>query len=322
MLRTPVCDLLDIVVPIVQGPIGPATTPELVAAVSNAGGLGSLTAVLESAESVRNQIERTRGLTNNPFAVNHLLNMLDEDAFAATIDARPAVVSFALGDPGERVALAHDAGIQVMHQVVTVEAAYQSAELGVDVIIAQGGEAGGNSGAISTLTLTPQVVEAVAPIPVLVAGGIADGRGMAAALALGAQGVNLGTRFLAAQEAGSGEVWQQAIVNAESSDILKFSTWNMAFPPAGGAYATVPSAIRTPFIDDWLTRESSGAVDADAFRNEIINAAGEGRFAELVPLAGQSSGLITEVLPAAEIIEQMCQQAEWILRSLSAIVAE
>jgi enoyl-[acyl-carrier protein] reductase II len=141
MLRTSVCDLLDMEVPSVPAAIWPATSPELVPAVSEAGGLGSIGAVFESAESVRSQIARVRELTPRPFAVNHVVPLLDEAAFRATLDAEPEVISFALGNPGDLVERAHAAGAKVIHQVHTVGQAREAAELGVDAIFAQGAEA-------------------------------------------------------------------------------------------------------------------------------------------------------------------------------------
>src|SRR5262249_48174525 len=140
---------------------------------------------------------------------------VNDEAFALTVEARPAVISLALGDPGALVKRAQGAGIKVVHQVHTVRQAREAAERGVDAIIAQGSEAGGFGGTVAALALVPQVVDAVSPIPVVAAGGIADGRGLAAALLLGAQGVNIGTRFLASAEAPIGEAWKQALLAAE-----------------------------------------------------------------------------------------------------------
>src|SRR3712207_3452520 len=135
MLRTPICEDLGIEVPIMQAAIWPATSPELVAAVSRAGGLGSIGSVFESAESVEKQVARVRELTDRPFAVNHVVPILDEEAFEATLEARPAIVSMALGDPGELVERAHAAGAKVIHQVHTVDQAHRVAGLGVDAEI-------------------------------------------------------------------------------------------------------------------------------------------------------------------------------------------
>ncbi len=312
-LRTPLCDLLGIEHPIVQAAIWPATAPELVAAVSDAGGLGSIGAVFESAERVREQIARVRALTNRPFAVNHVVPLLDDEAFAATLEARPAVISFALGDPGELVVRAHEAGAKVVHQVHTVEQARAAAALGVDALIAQGGEAGGQ-GMVhgpSTMALVPQVVDVVGPIPVLAAGGIADGRGVAAALVLGAEGVNLGTRFLASEESSAPADWKAAILGSESEGAVRFATWSAIMPQAGaGAYDVVPRVLATPFVAAWQDRPEDAAARAEQLRGEIFGALREGRAHELVPFTGQSAGLVDEVLPAAEIMRRLVAEAE------------
>src|SRR5262245_27705599 len=197
MLRTRFCDLLGIEAPIIQAPIWPAASPELAAAVCNAGGLGSVAAVFGSAERVKQHIERLRELSDRPFAVNHVVPLLNEEAYAVTLAARPPVITLSLGTPGDLVKRAHDVGAKVIHQVHTLAQGLEAADQGVDAIIAQGSEAGGQGMAmgVGTMALIPQIVDAVSPIPVLGAGGIADGRGLAAALALGAQGVNIGTRF-------------------------------------------------------------------------------------------------------------------------------
>ena len=200
MLRTPLCDLYRIDVPIILAPMGTCTSAELAAAVSNAGGLGGIGSLLRTTAAVKRDIEFVKKLTNRHFAINHVPQTLDEEAFHLTLAARPAVISFALGDPGDLIQRAHDVGSLVMLQVTTVAQAAQAASRGVDVIVAQGGEAGGYCGDVSTMALVPQVVDAVAPIPVVAAGGIFDGRGIAAALMMGASGVNLGTRFIATQE--------------------------------------------------------------------------------------------------------------------------
>src|SRR5260221_4222994 len=146
--------------------------------------------------------------------------MFDADAFRHTLAARPAVISFALGDPGDLVQQAHDVGSKVMIQVTTVAQAIEAAERGADVIIAQGGEAGGYAGIVSTMALVPQVVDVVSHIPVVAAGGILYGRGIAAAFMLGAVGVNLGTRFLASKEAPIEDEWKAAIAAAHSEDAV------------------------------------------------------------------------------------------------------
>ncbi len=312
MLRTHLCDLLSIEHPVIQAAIWPAATPELVGAVSNAGGLGSLGAVFESAESLRRQLARVRELTRQPFAVNHVVPLLNEEAFALTLDAKPAVISFALGDPGNLVERAHAAGAKVIHQVHTVQQARQAAQRGVDVIIAQGSEAGGQGLALgaSSLVLIPQVVDAVSPIPVLAAGGIADGRGLAAALVLGAQGANIGTRFLASEEASAAEAWKQAILTTESEDVIRFEVWQEILPSASsGAYPAVPRVLRTPFVEAWRQRPDDAQQQAEQLRGEIMAAVRERRIHELVPFAGQTAGLIHDIQPAAEIVRRIVAEA-------------
>jgi nitronate monooxygenase/enoyl-[acyl-carrier protein] reductase II len=319
MLYTPVCELLGIEFPVIQAGMGLLTSAELVAAVSNAGGLGSLGAGLRSTADLKQQLAQTRELTQRPFAVNHLLSMLNEDAFALTLDAKPSCISFALADPGNLVQRAHDAGILVMHQVTTVQQARQAAKRGVDIIIAQGSEAGGFGGTVAGLALIPQVVDAVRPIPVIAAGGIADGRGLAAALVLGAQGINMGTRFLASQEVPINEGWKQAILAAASEEAVKVEGWTdlMSFHPPlaamGGAYGAVPRALRTPFLTSWLQRRDDATQDVEGIRAEV-QAAVAGRLTELMPLAGQTTGMIHEILPAAEIVRRVVAEAEEVLK--------
>ena len=211
-MRSPLCDLVGIEVPIIQAGMSIFTSPELAAAVSDAGALGSLGAWNRPADQLRRELAELRDLTDRPFAVNHVVPALDADAFAATLEHAPAVVSFALDDAGDLMRRVHDAGSLVMQQVTTVQQAQLAAEHGADIIVAQGGEAGGYGGVVSTLSLVPQVVDAVRPLPVVAAGGIADGRGIAAVLVLGAAGVNLGSRFLASAESPVGERWKKALV--------------------------------------------------------------------------------------------------------------
>ncbi len=311
MLRTPVCDLLGIECPIIQAGMGLETNAELVAEVSNAGGLGSLGAALRPVEDLERQLARLRELTARPFAVNHLVARLDEEAFALTLNAKPAVISFADGDPGDLVRRAHDAGSRVVHQIHTVKQAVQAAERGVDVLIAQGSEAGGRGGTVAALPLIPQVVDAVSPIPVLAAGGIADGRGLAAALVLGAQGVQMGTRFLASAEAPIADAWKRAILAAESEDAVKVEFWNVIMPrPRGGGNDTVIRALRTPFIEEWQGRREEAKREAERLGRELRAAIQQGRLHEFVPAAGQSAGAIREILPAAEIVRRVMAEAE------------
>jgi nitronate monooxygenase/enoyl-[acyl-carrier protein] reductase II len=211
----------------------------------------------------------------------------------------------------------HDEGILVMHQVTTVQQAYQAAEYGVDIIIAQGIEAGGFGGMVAGLVLIPQVVDAVSPIPVIAAGGVADGRGLAAALVLGAQGVNIGTRFLASMEAPISDSWKHAIQEAGSQDAIKVEFWNDIFPISGQAYQTIPRTLISPFIKEWQDRRDIVKQEAKQLQSEVTSAIQQGRFGELFPFAGQTAGQIKEILPAAEIIQRIVTEAETALKRMS-----
>ncbi len=312
MLRTSFCELFDIDVPVLQAAIWPATSPELVAAVAEAGAIGSIGTVFGSAESVLERIDRVRELTDGPFVVNHVVPQLDEDAFEVTLQAQPTAVSLALGDPGDLVDRAHAAGVKVIQQVHTVAQAVAVAERGADVIIAQGSEAGGQGMAagVGAMALTPQVVDAVAPIPVLVAGGVADGRGLAAALTLGAAGANVGTRFLASEEAGAPDAWKQRIVEIEAEDAVRFETWGAIMPPNPRSWNVVPRVIRTDFVTEWEGRAEEAGAEAERLRGEIMGSIQRGTPHELTPFTGQTAGLIRDVLPAGEIVRRMVAEAQ------------
>jgi NAD(P)H-dependent flavin oxidoreductase YrpB (nitropropane dioxygenase family) len=188
-MRTRLCDLLDISAPIVGAPFGPSDSVELAAAICPAGGLGSLGTAVRPVKQLQEQWAQLRSLTDRPFAINHQPRPFSPEAFDATLEARPAVISFHMGDPGDLVDQAHQVGSLWMQQVMDIEQARRAVDRGTDILIAQGGEAGGHSGFVSTLVLVPQVVEVAVDRPVLAAGGVADGRGLAAALCLGASGV-------------------------------------------------------------------------------------------------------------------------------------
>ena len=315
MLRTPFCEFFGIEVPVLQAAIWPATAPELVAAVGEAGAIGSIGAVFTPADRLLEQIAAVRALTDGPFVVNHVVPLLDEDAFAATLEQRPAAISFALGDPGPLAARAREAGTTVIHQVHTVGQAL-AAPAEIDVFIAQGSEAGGQGmiAGVGALALVPQVVDAVGPKPVLAAGGVADGRGLAAALVLGAAGANVGTRFLAAVESGAPDTWKQAIVDLQSEDAVRFETWSAIMPRAPGSYDVVPRVIRTDFVTTWADRREEAAAQAETLRGEIMASLGEGRPDALIPFTGQTAGLVRDVLPAAEIVRELAAGAREALR--------
>jgi enoyl-[acyl-carrier protein] reductase II len=299
--------------------MGPFTSANLAAAVSNAGGLGSIGTfqlrriALRPAEDLSRQLSSIRDLTERPFAVNFLVPDLEEDTehYELGMSAQPKLVSFALDDPGDLVKRAHGAGALVMLQITTVAQAEQAAANGVDIVVAQGTEAGGYGGSVATMVLVPQVVDAVRPIPVVAAGGIFDGRGLAAALVLGAVGVNVGTRFLASREAPISDGYKKVIVAAASQDAVKFDVLNDIVPsPGTKGYGTVLRSVRTPFIDECLARGDLTPGDAERLRGVLLEAIGDGRVHEVLPTAGQTAGGIREVLPASEIVHRMISEAE------------
>src|SRR3970040_1382569 len=224
MIHTRICGLLGISHPIVLGGMGTATTAPLVAAVSNAGGFGTLGTSAFNAATLDTEIASIRERTDKPFGINHLLFQIQEDMFAVTLRARPAVTAFAWArkdqDLRDYFQRAHDTGAKVMHMAGEVPEALRAVDAGADVLVAQGTEAGGHVSWMASLPLLPVMGKAVAPLPVLCAGGIADGRGLAAALALGAEGVLLGTRFMATPEAPIHAKFKRAIVESDGHDTV------------------------------------------------------------------------------------------------------
>ena len=322
MLRTPLCDRVGIDAPVIQAGMSVYTSPELVTAVSNAGGLGSLGAWRRPVDDLEAALVAIRDGTDRPFAVNHVVPDLDDAGVALTLSASPAVISFALDDPGELVERAHDAGSLVMHQVTTVTQAREAAARGVDIIVAQGGEAGGYGGSVAALPLVPQVVDAVSPVPVVAAGGISDGRGVAAALALGASGVNVGSRFLASREAPIPQGWKEAIVAAPSEAFVPIEFLNEVSPvPGAVGYGTRVRARRSAFVDKWERRRDEIARSPDQVLAEMGAAMGANRMHELLASAGQSAGLVRAVVPAAEIVRSLVDEAEQALRKAGKLVS-
>ena len=267
--------------------------------------------------------------------MNFVLHFPHHAGIQVCIDERVAALSFFWGDPSEFVGPAHDAGIAVLHQVGSVEAAVPAQRAGVDVIIAQGIEAGGHvAGEVSTMVLVPRIVDAVTPALVLAAGGIADARGLAAALCLGADGVAMGTRFLATPEANSHPAYKARLVAATEEDTVRTILFGHGWPHAPHR------TLRTRFVKEWVDRESEtqdSRSDEPIIGSTIIGGAEIPihRFVSLPPnihatgdiesmslLAGQSVGLIDEIRPAAEILRETINGAERLILELSAKVHE
>ena len=322
-MRTRICDVLKIEHPVVLGGMATGTNAALVAAVTNAGGLGILGATFLPPEQQRAETDKIRELTAGPFGLNHLLAFAAEDRFGATLAARPRVVStaWAWSDQDLRPFFqrAHDAGSLVMHMVSGVPEAVRAVQLGADIVVAQGTEGGGHVGWMGTMALVPQVVRAVAPVPVLAAGGIADGSGLAASLALGAEGVLLGTRFLATPEAPVPPSYKRAILESDGHDTLLTEIADIAYGLVWpGAMSRV---VRNRFIERWAGREW----EVRQRRNEIATGLRAARerddAAESNLQMGQTAGLITAIVPAAQIVHEVVAEAERIIRDrLSGLV--
>jgi nitronate monooxygenase len=231
----------------------------------------------------------------------------------AALEEGVAAVNHSFADPAPFVAAAHAAGARVFAQVQTLAQAIRAAEAGADVVIAQGGEAGGHAGALGTFALLPAVVDAVAPVPVVAAGGVADGRGLAAALLLGAQGAWMGTRFVASREWG-GPAWERAAVLAAGpDDTVQTRLYDLIgerpFP------AENPDRVlRNAFVGRWAGREGEIPRHREALRAEVAAGQERGDLAVVGVSAGVSAGLVGSVLPAGEIVRAVAREAEALLR--------
>ena len=316
MIHTRICDLLGIAHPIVLGGMGTATTAPLVAAVSNAGGFGTLGTSAFNAATLDTEIASIRERTGKPFGINHLLFQIQEEMFTVTLGAKPTVAAFAWARKDQDLHAyfqrAHDAGAKVMYMAGEVTEATRAAEAGADVIVAQGTEAGGHVGWMASLPLVPMMVKAVAPLPVLCAGGIADGRGLAAALALGAEGVLLGTRFMATPEAPIHPNFKQAIVKSDGHDTALTEIPDIAsqrvWPGA------MSRAQRNKFIERWSGREWALRQNARAVGKQVLAARAAGDVDNASLSFGQDAGLIDSIKSVREVVQEIVRDAEEIIQ--------
>ena len=313
-IHTRVCDLFGITHPIVNAPMGGGDAPgELAAAVAQGGGLGMIGGTTAGDTTwLVDQVRRARQLTDRPIGVG-ILSHRDsaQRLMDAALDEGVRVIAHSFADPTPFVAAAHDAGALVICQVRTLADAVQAARAGVDVITAQGTEAGGHTGHVSTLTLVPAIVDAVAPIPVLAAGGIADGRAIAAALMLGAEGVWIGTRFLATHECGVTDAHKAAVIDAAIDATILTDVYDIA---RGTPWPTDVSgrAIRDAFSDRWHGRE-------EELRELVREEAHEPRDRAGVASdvrghwAGEAARFVTEREHAADVVELLARDARAVL---------
>ncbi|HKY09111.1 MAG TPA: nitronate monooxygenase, partial [Candidatus Binatia bacterium] len=269
-----------------------------------------------NAATLESEIASINERTEKPFGVNHLLFQIKEDMFAVTLRARPTVAAFAWArkdqDLRDYFKRAHDAGCKVMYMAGEVPEALRAADAGADVLVAQGTEAGGHVGWMASLPLVPMMVKAVAPLPVLSAGGIADGRGLAAALALGAEGVLLGTRFMATPEAPIHANYKQAIVKSDGHDTVLTEIPDIAsqrvWPGA------MSRAQRNKFIERWAGREWALRQNAAEVGKEVAAARAVGDIDNASLSFGQDAGLIDAIKSVKDVVEEVIHEAEAILR--------
>jgi len=310
VLRTAVCDLFGIEHPVIQGGMAHLGTAELVSAVSNAGGLGIIGAGYYRPDWVRRQIHLTREHTDRPFGINlPLTSPYADEVIAVILEESVAVITTGVGDPSAFVSTFRELGIKVMPVVAAVRPAQRLEKTGVDAIVAEGMESGGHIGETTTIALVPQVVDAV-NIPVIAAGGIADGRGLAAALALGAQGVQVGTRFACSEESIAHPNYKQKVLEAhDRSTVITGRTTGLPL-----------RSLKNSLTEQYQALEESGV------SREALSMFGEGRMnLGLVDgnvedgslLAGQIAGMIKEIKPVKVIIEEMVAEAEAVMTRIA-----
>jgi len=328
-VHTPLCDLFGIDVPVVQAPIGGASVPALAAAVSGAGALGTVALSWTKPEDIAAVVNDVRARTSRPFHANILLEWLPDERLEATLEAGARIVSLAWGDPGRYVERVHAAGALLIGTVGTADEAKRFADAGVDAVCAQGWEAGGHVwGELATMALVPAVVDAVAPLPVISAGGIADGRGVAAGLALGAQGVWIGTGFLLAEEAPVHRDYRRRLLAAKGEDAA------YAADLFDVGWENAPHrALRNSTRDAWEAAGSHSPGKRPG-EGETIATRGDGtpiaRYSSSMPVesitgdiealsmwSGQGIGLADRVQPAAEIVRELVDEADAVLARLA-----
>jgi nitronate monooxygenase len=328
-VRTPLCDLLGIDVPIVQAPIGSASVPALAAAVSEAGALGTIALSWTKPEHVAPLVDDIRARTAKPFHANILLEWPPEGRLEAVLEAGVRIVSLAWGDSSRYVDRVHAAGALLIGTAGTAEEAKRLADAGVDAVCAQGWEAGGHVwGEVTTMALVPAVVDAISPVPVIAAGGITDGRGLAAALALGAQGVWLGTRFLLAEEAPIHAYYRDRLLAARAEDAV----WAADLFDVGWERAP-HRALRNSTRERWEQAGSPPPGERPGEGEEVAHRADGApiaRYSSAMPVSGvdgdiealsmwsgQGIGLADRVQPAAEIVRELVEEADAVLARLA-----
>ncbi len=312
MITSPICEALGIEYPIFQGGMAWIADGKLAAAVSNGGGLGIISAMNAGSDYLREQIRIARSSTDKPFGVNIMLQSPHAEEVAAVVaEEKVPVVTTGAGSPAKFMEMWKEAGIKVVPVIASVAMAKKMEKCGAAAVVAEGQESGGHIGELTTMALVPQVVDAVS-IPVIAAGGIADGRGVAAAFMLGAVGVQLGTRFLVAEECGVHQNYKNAVLKA--TDISTVTTGRRF---GGNTCRSIKNAFTRNFVKEEYSPEATPESVANLGVGALRLAAVEGDAKNGCLLAGQISGMVNKEQPAAEIIKEIFDEAEKLLGGAS-----
>lgn len=310
MIKSRICDMLGIQYPLFQGGMAWVADASLASAVSNAGALGLISSINAGTEAVRNEIRKCRELTDNPFGVNIMLQAPNAEEIAhMVVEEGVKILTTGAGSPAKYMEMWKEAGIKVIPVVASVALALKMQAAGADAVVAEGAESGGHVGELHTMSLVPQVADAL-DIPVIAAGGICDGRGAAAAFMLGAEGIQVGTRFLAAEECTAHQVYKEKILKA--SDISTIVTGKSLGHPV--------RSLKTPFSKNFAKMEA----DPNVSPEEIL-AFGSGALRKAVKegdlngsyMAGECAGMVKKIEPAKAIVEDLMLGAENVIRNLN-----
>ena len=297
-----ICEILNIKYPIIQGGMAWVADSNLAAAVSNAGGFGIIGTGSATADIVKKEIDNCRRLTNKPFGVNVMLMSPNADeVIDLIIEEKPAGITTGAGNPAKYMDRLKEAGIKVIPVVPTVALAQRMEKLGADAVIAEGTEAGGHIGELTTMVLVPQVAEALS-IPVIAAGGVADGRGIAASFALGAEGVQIGTRFICSEECNIHQNYKDAVLKAKDRDAV------VTGRPTGHPVRTLKNKLAKKYLKmekEGASPEELEKLGAGALRLAVVEGDKDGGSF----MAGQSAAMVREIKPCKDIVEEISKQA-------------
>ncbi|MGO9452619.1 MAG: NAD(P)H-dependent flavin oxidoreductase [Candidatus Binataceae bacterium] len=328
MLHTRICDLFGIELPIVSAGMGGVALARLAAAVSEAGGLGTIALGGFTPEAMLSEISAARVLTQKPMAANLLIPFLREGTFKLIANEPIDAVTLFWGDPSEHIPVAKAAGVRrIIWQCGSAAEALEAKRAGADAIIAQGFEAGGHvRGTVTTLALIPEVRDAIGDLPLIAAGGVVDGRGLAAVLALGADGAVFGTQFLASEESSAHSIYKQRLLTAHASDTIHTKLYDVGWPDAAHR------VIRTKVVEEWeragcpepgkrpgegqqIATTHGWGIDAPLLKYAVSTPAEyvEGDIESLPFYAGESVSLVREILPAGDIVRRIADEARAVI---------